>query len=141
MCAENFTDERLETEKTMGKKARNKVNAIQEVLDYAKKRYFCEFPEEFAREMYKIGDGWIPTRQLIDAIILEWAEWRDYVTRDSFNGFVEYELKKMFTIKTTSTFGCPKFNEYIGNKSKVVRLPPSRMSTTIYKDGTMRVSK
>ena len=141
MCAQNFTDKRPQAERGTGKKAKYKLNEIQQIIDYAQKKYYCEFPEEFAQEMYELGDGWIPTRKIVDAIILEWAEWSAYLTRDSFQGFVASDLRKMFTLKTISTFGCPKFNEYVGNKANVVKAPPYRMSTTIYNDGTMRVSK
>lgn len=133
MSEKNFTQEQeIGTKSDRTKKAK-----IKTLISYLREKHSCEFPDNYARMLFRMGMDWVPSKKVADAIILEWLEWEPYVDPESFQGFVQYELELLLKIHTTSTFGSPNLNEYIGNKAKVIKAPPYSKATTVYMDGNM----
>lgn len=125
-------------------KKERKRKRITKILDYAAKTYGCKFHEEFVEELLeetsnKETEKSIPNNSIIDSIIQEWEVWKPYVTEDSFQKFVEYELKQFFKNDCCATSSSPVLNSYIGNKATVLKkLPEDVLSTVITENGTVR---
>lgn len=137
MSNENFTDEQRNHLETNWNKEKRKE--IKEFLAYLKEKYSCEFPDNFPKRLLRLGNDWVPSEKVADAIILEWLEWQPYVTQESYHSFVQHELDMLFRIHTASTFGSQQLLNFIGNKAQVVKYPPCSMSTTVKKNGELIV--
>lgn len=124
------------------KKRRNlNLDKIRSILQYATKKYYCRFPENYEKKLYNLMDHleMIPSTAVIDAIIAEWNIWKPYVDPKSFNEFFQHELESMFKIHAASTFHSECLHGYIGNKATVIKKLPSPKSTTVHWKGAISV--
>ena len=127
-------------------KTNQKIVRLQRVLDYAERKYQCEFSIKFKKQMVKIirdekhKSCKIPTEKAVDALVREWKVWEQYVSPESFSEFIADGIKSIFEIEASATFHSISLIGYIGNKARVIKELPSVLATSVSSNGILKIN-
>ena len=124
---------------------KRRIPHYKRLILYMRNRHLPNFPEDqvdcFAKELSKLSiEGEQPGKKVVDGIAKEWKIWAPYVHEDDKMEFFKYELRRCAKIHVVATSSCPGLDIYLGNKVRVVKPLPVRMSTSVTTGGKLLVN-